>query len=47
MCLQDLPRVMLLSLAAGDCIQRQKDHTEAKAGMQQNFNELKEVKEFL
>lgn len=38
---------MPFPLAAGENIQRQKDHTEAKAGMQQNFNELKEGKEFL
>lgn len=43
-CLQDLPRATPFSLEARESIQGEKDHTEAQAGMQQNFNELKEEK---
>lgn len=35
------------SLAAGESVWREKDHAEAQAGMQQNFNESKEGKEVL
>lgn len=47
LCLSHPPRVKPFSLAAGDNVGREKDHTEAQAGMQQNFNELEEGKEVL
>ena len=47
LCPQDLPRATPFSLEARESVRREKDHAEAQAGMQQNFNELKEGKEVL